>query len=127
MRLYSSEEEETGPIVSPRTRRGLRGVLIDGVHATGAILTSSITGIPGMDVEDDARLANFHVDTVMPGDKAWLKPSVAEVPAGYPESRMFGWLPASGLYCRHVRGLSLRDVTFTSPCSGMAQHHERLR
>ena len=95
-------------------KAGLRGVLIDGVHATGAILTSSITGIPGMDVED-VRLANFHVDTVMPGDKAWLKPSVAEVPAGYPESRMFGWLPASGLYCRHVRGLSLRDVTFTSP------------
>jgi hypothetical protein len=28
---------------------------------------------------------------------------------------MFGWLPASGLYCRHVRGLSLRDVSFTAP------------
>jgi hypothetical protein len=95
-------------------KAGLRGVVIDGVHATGAILTSSITGIPGMDVED-VRLANFHVDTVMPGEKEWLKPSVPEVPAGYPESRMFGWLPASGLYCRHVRGLSLRDVTFTAP------------
>jgi hypothetical protein len=95
-------------------KAGLRGVLIDGVHATGAILTSSVTGIPGMYIED-VRLANFHVDTVMPGDKSWLKSSVPEVPAGYPESRMFGWLPASGLYCRHVRGLSLRDVTFTSP------------
>ena len=95
-------------------KAGLRGVLIDGVHATGAILTSSITGIPGMYVED-VRLANFHVDTVMPGAKEWLKPSVPEVSGGYPESRMFGWLPASGLYCRHVRGLSLRDVTFTSP------------
>jgi hypothetical protein len=95
-------------------KAGLRGVLIDGVHATGAILTSSITGIPGMYVED-VRLANFHVDTVMPGDKEWLKSPVPEVSGGYPESRMFGWLPASGLYCRHVRGLSLRDVTFTAP------------
>jgi hypothetical protein len=95
-------------------KAGLRGVLIDGVHAAGAILTSSITGIPGMHVED-VRLANFHVDTVLPGDKEWLKPSVPEVSGGYPESRMFGWLPASGLYCRHVRGLSLKDVTFTAP------------
>jgi hypothetical protein len=95
-------------------KAGLRGVLIDGVHATGAILTSSITGIPGMYVED-VRLTNFHIDTAMPGDKVWLKPSVPEVPGRYPESRMFGWLPASGLYCRHVRGLSLRDVTFTAP------------
>jgi hypothetical protein len=95
-------------------KAGLRGVLIDGVHATGAILTSSITGIPGMYVED-VRLTNFHVDTVMPGNKEWLTPPVPEVSGGYPESRMFGWLPASGLYCRHVRGLSLRDVTFTAP------------
>jgi hypothetical protein len=64
---------------------------------------------------EDVRLANFHVDTVMLGDKEWLKPSVPEVPGAYPESRMFGWLPASGLYCRRVRGLSLRDVTFTAP------------
>jgi len=30
----------------------LRGVMIDNVHATGAILTSSITGLPGHDLED---------------------------------------------------------------------------
>jgi hypothetical protein len=92
----------------------LRGILIEGVHATGAILTSSITGLPGMDVED-VRLSNIHIDTVMPGNNEWLKPSVPEVPEAYPESRMFGWLPSSGLYCRHVRGLSLRDITFTAP------------
>lgn len=98
----------------PFGRAGLRSVLIDGVQATGAILTSSITGIPGMDVED-VRLSNIHIDTVMPGKREWLAPSVPEVAQEYPQSRMFGWLPASGLYCRHVRGLSLRDVTFTAP------------
>ena len=98
----------------PTGKAGLRGILIDGVQATGAILTSSITGLPGMEVEN-VRLSNIHIDTVMPGKKEWLRTSVPEVPGAYPQSRMFGWLPASGLYCRHVRGLSLRDVSFTAP------------
>jgi hypothetical protein len=98
----------------PTGKARLRGVLIDGVHATGAILTSSITGIPGMEVED-VRLSNIHIDTVMPGDKEWLRSPVPEVATAYPQSRMFGWMPASGLYCRHVRGLSLKDVSFTAP------------
>lgn len=98
----------------PTEKARLRGVLIDGIHATGAVLTSSITGIPGREVED-VRLSNIHIDTVMPGNKEWLHPSVPEVPAAYPQSRMFGWMPASGLYCRHVRGLSLRDISFTAP------------
>jgi hypothetical protein len=98
----------------PAVNAGLRGVLIDGIHATGAILTSSITGLPGMEVED-VRLSDIHIDTMMPGRKEWLHSSVPEVPSAYPQSRMFGWLPASGLYCRHVRGLSLRDVSFTAP------------
>ncbi len=92
----------------------LRGVLIDEVHATGAILTSSITGLPSMKVED-VRLSNIHIETVMPGQPEWLRSEVPEVPAAYPQSRMFGWMPASGLYCRHVNGLSLKDVTFTTP------------
>ncbi len=98
----------------PTSKAALRNVLIDGVQATGAILTSSITGIPGREVEN-VRISNMHIETVMPGKKEWLHPSVPEVPGAYPQSRMFGWLPASGLYCRHVRGLSLRDVSFTAP------------
>ncbi|MGI4831656.1 MAG: glycoside hydrolase family 28 protein [Janthinobacterium lividum] len=98
----------------PSDRTGIRGVVIDGIHATEAILTSSITGLPGREVED-VRLSNIHIDTVMPGEKTWIASSVPEVPMAYPQARMFGWLPASGLYCRHVRGLSLRDLTFTAP------------
>jgi hypothetical protein len=98
----------------PSDRACLKGVLIEGIHATGAILTSSITGIPGMEVED-VRISEFHVDTVMPGKKEWVPSGVPEFPAAYPQSRMFGWLPASGLYCRHVRGLSLNAISFTAP------------
>lgn len=38
--------------------------------------------------------------------------SVPERAAAYPEPSMFGLLPASAVYARHVRGLTLRDVAF---------------
>ena len=104
--------DRSSPHKFPQT--GMRGVMIDGVHATDAILTSSITGIPGMIVED-VSLSNITIDTVMPGKKEWVASSVPEVPKAYPQSRMFGWLPASGLYCRHVKGLRLRDINFRAP------------
>jgi hypothetical protein len=96
------------------SKSGLRGIVIEGIHATDAILTSSITGLPGMEIED-VNLSNIHIDTVYPGKKEWLKASVPEVPKAYPQSRMFGWLPASGLYCRHVKELSLRNMSFRAP------------
>ena len=37
---------------------------------------------------------------------------VEEKPEDYPEFKMFGTLPAYGLYCRHVRGLRLKGVSF---------------
>jgi hypothetical protein len=96
------------------SKNGLRGIVVDGIHATDAILTSSITGFPGMELEN-VSLSDLHIDTVYPGKKDWLKKSVPEVPQAYPQSRMFGWLPASGLYCRHVKGLSLRNISFRAP------------
>jgi hypothetical protein len=95
-------------------QNGIRGVVIDGVHATDAILTSSITGLPGMPVED-VRLSDIRIATVMPGKPEWVANPVPEVPGDYPQSRMFGWLPASGLYARHVNGLSIRNVSFSAP------------
>ena len=38
--------------------------------------------------------------------------AVPENPEAYPEYRMFGPLPAYGLYCRHARGLTLDRVAF---------------
>lgn len=95
-------------------QNGLRGVVIEGLHATDAILTSSITGLPGMQVED-VRLSDIRIATVMPGKPEWVANPVPEVPGDYPQSRMFGWLPASGLYVRHVHGLSMHNVSFSAP------------
>lgn len=87
----------------------LRGVIIDGVHATGAILTSSVTGIPGHDAEDIA-LSNIRIETEEPGREEWVSRAIPEQEKSYPEARMFGRLPAYGLYARHVRGLTLDNV-----------------
>ncbi|SNT42716.1 Polygalacturonase [Granulicella rosea] len=95
-------------------QNGMRGVVIEGLHATDAILTSSITGLPGMHIED-VRLSDIRIATTMPGKPEWVSKPVPEVAPDYPQSRMFGWLPASGLYVRHVHGLSMRDVSFSAP------------
>jgi hypothetical protein len=86
----------------------LRGVSINNLHATGAILTSSITGLPGHDIEDVA-LTDIRIETEEGGKAAWIG-DVPELPASYPEARMFGRLPAWGLYCRHVRDLKLDNI-----------------
>jgi polygalacturonase len=89
----------------------LRGVMIDSVHATGAIITSSITGIPGYPVED-VSLSNIRVDSEEQGKEAWVNADIPEQINKYPTSFMFGRLPASGLYCRHAAGLRLNNVEF---------------
>jgi polygalacturonase len=93
---------------------GMRGILIDGIHASDAILTSSITGIPSAPLED-VHLANIHIDTVYPGKREWVQQPIPEVEAAYPQSRMFGWLPSSGFYFRHIKSLTLKNISFTAP------------
>jgi hypothetical protein len=89
----------------------LRGVMIENIHATGAILTNSITGVPGFDVED-VTLSNIRIDSEEGGNVAWVDREIPEKHTSYPEARMFGRLPCYGLYCRHVKGLRLRGMDF---------------
>lgn len=92
-------------------QRGLRGVIIDDIHASESLLASSITGLQNAPVED-VTLSNIRIDNVLPSRPEWINLKVPEVPNKYPEARMFGMLPVSGLYCRHVRGLRLSGLAF---------------
>jgi hypothetical protein len=92
-------------------QHGLRRVIIEDIHATESVLASSITGLENVYVED-VTLKNIQIDCVLAGRSDWVNRPVPEVPEKYPEARMFGMLPAYGLYCRHVRGLHLSDITF---------------
>ena len=86
----------------------LRNVSISNVTATGAELANSITGLPGHPVEN-VTLSNINI-TMRGGGREARGLDVPENPEKYPESTMFGELPAYGFYVRHAAGLTLRDV-----------------
>jgi polygalacturonase len=98
----------------PRRPTGsIQGVTIRGVRATDAQLTGiMVSGVPGHPVGavtlDDVRIG---LVGGVPIDQ--VKMAVSELPGDYPQDDMFGHtLPASGLYLRHVRGLTIgQNVT----------------
>jgi polygalacturonase len=96
---------------TPASGSFLRGIRFEQVHATGALLTSSITGLPGMPVED-VSIANSTLYTSEHGLAAWAHSVVPERAGQYPEARMFGRLPASAIYIRHARGIRITNTEF---------------
>lgn len=89
----------------------LRNVLIEGVDAEGAIVTSSITGVPGLR-PSDISIGNCRLRTVAQGQADWAHRDIPEVIAKYPESWMMGRLPAYGFFVRHADRLRLRNIEY---------------
>lgn len=79
------------------------------VSSNATMLPSVIAGLVGHPIEDVA-ISDMHLHHVggAPAAMARLQPPEEEL--GYPEATMFGDLPATGLFARHVRGLSLSNV-----------------
>ncbi len=99
---------------TPRADGGagvLRDVAIDGVHASGAMLPCVIAGLEKYPVRD-VSLTNIRVHSDVPGSAASIDRTVPEAEAEYPETLMFGPLPAHGLYCRHAHGIRMRELVF---------------
>lgn len=85
-------------------------ILIENVLAVGVgPVGCSITGIPQHPVQNVA-LNNFQLIFAGGGTREEAEGAVAENPKAYPEFKMFGVLPAYGVYCRHVRGLRLSNM-----------------
>jgi polygalacturonase len=72
-----------------------------------------ISGIPGHDIED-VRLSDVRIAYQGGGTAADAALEPEEKETEYPEPDMFGNMPAYGLYARHVKTLSARDVVFTT-------------
>lgn len=79
------------------------------------VFPSSITGLPGHYIEN-IKLENIEIvyeggarkeANYFPIDSIH---SITEAETAYPEFSMFGELPAWGLYVRHVKGLTLKNV-----------------
>ncbi|QEE27992.1 glycoside hydrolase family 28 protein [Terriglobus albidus] len=99
--------------LATRKRSGataLSNVSIRGIDASGALLTSSITGLPETRVAD-VTISDCSFRTTEDSRGAQIVP---ELPSDYPEPRMFGRLPAYGLYVRHTDRLRVRNVEFIS-------------
>ena len=94
-------------------QHGLRNVVIENVQASETVLASSITGIPGDDV-DGVTLSNVSSESVLLWRPERAETSVPEKESAYPEARMFGMLPVSGLYVRHARNLRFNHVAITA-------------
>lgn len=89
-----------------------RNVIIDNVVARSAGSTGcSIVGIPGHRIEN-VTISNVKISFDGGGTKEQAAAQVPELENKYPESTMFGVLPAYGFFCRHVDGLTFRDVDY---------------
>ncbi|MCX6910156.1 MAG: glycoside hydrolase family 28 protein [Verrucomicrobia bacterium] len=88
----------------------LQNVTLRNITARGcSTIGCSITGLPDHPVRN-VTLENIQLGFEGGEGKDALAKPVPERPTSYPESKMFGTLPAWGFYCRHVRGLSFRNV-----------------
>lgn len=100
--------------LSQRTKKEgtfLRNVLIEGIDAEGSIVTSSITGIPGLR-PSDVTVSDCRFRTSEHGIPSWVNRDIPEVIAQYPESWMMGHLPAFGFYVRHADRVRLRNIEY---------------
>jgi len=90
----------------------LRNITISNITAVShSKITSSITGFPGYEVEN-VQLSNISISTMGDANADEADAQLQEKENLYPENRMFGpVLPASGLYIRHVKGISLQNIT----------------
>ena len=95
----------------------LRNVSISNIVATGVSkMPCSITGLPGHPVEN-VRLGNIRLTCDGGGQREDCDVNVPEQESKYPESTMFGTLPAYGFYCRHVRGLTIDGLQLSTALS----------
>lgn len=96
---------------SPKPGIGvLQNILIENVIATNASsLGCSITGQPERPVEN-ITLRNIRLEFDGGGTKEDASRSVDRKPTAYPESTMFGVLPAYGFFSRNVNGLTFDHV-----------------
>ena len=102
--LKRAKAEETVPVGTARNI-SFANILATRAGKTGC----SVVGLPRHCVENIS-FNNVTIRSEGGGKRQWASAAIKEHPDWYPEGTMFGKLPAHGLYCRHVRGLTLTDV-----------------
>jgi polygalacturonase len=87
-----------------------RKVTLRNITAGGtSVIGCSITGLPGHPIENVV-LENVDLGFDGGGTLEDMEREIPERETSYPESTMFGTLPAYGFYCRHAKGLTFRNL-----------------
>jgi polygalacturonase len=89
----------------------MKRVVISNLECHGApmAISSILSGIPGHAIED-VKLSNVYIETVGGAAAEAARVEPPEDESKYPEPNMFGPMPASGFYLRHVRNLEMSHV-----------------
>jgi hypothetical protein len=94
-----------------------RNVVVNNIVATEvSSIGCSITGLSGHPVEN-VSLSNIKLSFDGGGTREDASRKIPEKAASYPESTMFGKLPAYGFFCCHVKGLNFSDVRLQTASS----------
>jgi polygalacturonase len=95
----------------PQTVPGtLKRILISNVTSyNSSTLPSIIAGIPGHPIED-VKISDVYLHQGGEGSSSMAKIDPPELTDQYPEPTMFGDLPATGFFVRHVKNLELSAV-----------------
>ena len=98
------------PSVAKPGKGKMKNISLSNIRAIGAGETgSSITGISGAPVEN-VSLSNIDITVSKKGESKSASDSVPVLENAYPESTMFGKLPAYGFFIRNVKQLRMSDV-----------------
>jgi polygalacturonase len=89
----------------------VKRILVSNLECYNAPLkvSSVLSGIPGFPIED-VKLSNIYIETVGGGTAEDAKVQPPEFENKYPEPGMFGPMPASGFFMRHMRNVEMSHV-----------------
>jgi polygalacturonase len=88
----------------------IRNVIISNVTSTGASnLPSIVSGVPGQSIEN-VKVSDVFFEQIGGGSAEMASIEPEEHEAAYPDPNMFGDLPASGFFIRHVRNVEMSNV-----------------
>lgn len=88
----------------------LRRLIFSNIVSSGvAQLPSILAGVPGHPIED-LKISDVYLEQAGGGPPAMAAIEPQEKKDDYPEPTMFGVLPASGFFMRHVRNIEMSNV-----------------
>ena len=89
----------------------LKRILVSNLSCFNAPLrvSSVLSGIPGYPIED-VKLSNIYIETVGGATAEAAQVQPPEYENKYPEPQMFGPMPASGFFMRHMRHVEMSHV-----------------